>query len=210
LLAIIQADEKKMDTSVKQMKVAITNFEKRIADETAKMEAATQGKREEVTRKLDQAKANVAAAERHHSDICSQHRQKQSELTTQQERGEAAQARITKLKQDIQQAENRLSGCMKQEKDSLAPYGNNIKGVLEEIAKTKWHGDVLGPLGIHVRVKDQQWAHILRMQLGHHMYLFNVTDSRDQPRLKELFRRTGKYVSLPVVVSVTHDAQRPY
>jgi len=184
-----------MDASVKQLKATILGLQTRIAEESAKTEAATQGKREEVHRKLQQAKEDVTSAESYKSDICQQKRQKQGELDGYTAVGNDAVAKLNKLKDDIQQAEHRLEGFLQQEKDNLAPYGNNIKAVLAEIGKKKWYGEVLGPLGMYVRVKDQKWAPILRMQLGNHMYSFNVTDGRDLPQLKELFRRTGKYVS---------------
>jgi hypothetical protein len=66
----------------------------------------------------------------------------------------------------------------------------------------KWHGDVpVGPLGMHVKLKEMAWADLMRIQLGGLMSAFAVTDARDRPQLKRLLDQTKKCVGLPLYFS---------
>jgi hypothetical protein len=88
-----------------------------------------------------------------------------------------------------------IQRCIEQQNNSLAPYGRDLKNVLDHIGKMRWHGQKpLGPLGVYVKVKDRIWADLLRNVIGSHMSSFAVTDPRDLPALKKLLRDSGKYV----------------
>jgi hypothetical protein len=80
------------------------------------------------------------------------------------------------------------------EQNNFAPYGKDIKRVLTQIERMKWHGQKpVGPLGVYVKVKDpQKWAPLLRSQLGGYMTAFACTDARDRPQLKRLLHDSGK------------------
>lgn len=81
---------------------------------------------------------------------------------------------------------------MEQQKNALAPYGRDINKVLQEVARQNWHGDVVGPLGKYVTVKDMKWAPVLRTQIGGMMSSFALTDGRDRPQLSALLKKYGK------------------
>ena len=88
-----------------------------------------------------------------------------------------------------------IQRCVEQQNNSLAPYGRNLKNVVDHIERTRWHGHKpLGPLGVYVKLKDRVWADLLRIVLGSHMSSFAVTDNRDVPVLKKLLRESGKCV----------------
>ena len=104
---------------------------------------------------------------------------------------QTARSSVVGLQEQIQR-------CTEQQNNSLAPYGRDIKNVLERIKGMRWHGQMpLGPLGVYVKAKDRVWADLLRNVLGSHMASFAVTDGRDLPVLKKLLRDSGKYVELP-------------
>ncbi|KAI9509233.1 hypothetical protein F5148DRAFT_978695, partial [Russula earlei] len=85
-----------------------------------------------------------------------------------------------------------IQRCVEQQNNSLAPYGRDLKKVLEHIGTMEWHGQKpLGPLGVYVKMKDRIWADLLRVVLGSHMSSFAVTDTRDLPVLKKLLRESG-------------------
>ncbi|KAG6880564.1 hypothetical protein C0993_005774, partial [Termitomyces sp. T159_Od127] len=88
------------------------------------------------------------------------------------------------------------------EKNSLVPYGNNIKGVLEVIKNEKWVGDrPVGPLGLFVKAKDAaKWGALLRSQLSQYLTAFAVTNNADRGKLNKVLGSFNKYsilISLP-------------
>jgi hypothetical protein len=88
-----------------------------------------------------------------------------------------------------------IQRCVEQQNNSLAPYGRNLKNVVDRIERMRWHGQrPLGPLGVYVKLKDRVWADLLRNVLGGQMSSFAVTDNRDLPALKKLLSESGKCV----------------
>jgi structural maintenance of chromosomes protein 6 len=189
----LQAEEKKMDSSLKATKNMITDYETQIASETKKLEVHTQEKREETNRKLEQAKEAVASAEAHLHEICEKKRQKQAGMDSARAEKESAEQAIKAAKTTIDQCNQTIQNFKKQEGDALAKYGQNMRSVLADIGRMKWHGEVIGPFGMHVKVKEpEKWGDLMRSMLGGAMTSFAITETRDMAQLKELFKRTSK------------------
>jgi chromosome segregation ATPase len=115
------------------------------------------------------------------------------ELRRHKEAGSVAENRQNELRTLVTNCETAVQNCIRAEKDRYAAYGNDIQKVVERINKTHWQGEKpLGPFGIHVKVRDNQWAELLRFQLGSLLSSFAVTDTRDLPVLKKILAEHGK------------------
>jgi structural maintenance of chromosomes protein 6 len=170
-------------------------LESRLAAEKARIAEFSQSKQDELSQRLQQATLDVQEAEK---DL------KQAEVLVVDKKGEASALHTQgdEIDRDIQTEKNSVMGsreqiqrCLEQQSNSLAPYGRDLKNVLDHIGKMRWHGQKpLGPLGVYVKVKDRIWADLLRNVIGSHMSSFAVTDPKDVPALKKLLRDSGKYV----------------
>lgn len=115
-------------------------------------------------------------------------RRVEAEGRAQEQSLRAAQDRIQNYQGMINQAQN-------QQRDAYAAYGTDIRGVRSRLESMRWHGTVpLGPLGLHVNLKAQEYASVIRSQLAHSLLSFAITDSRDRPQLKQVLDQFGKYV----------------
>lgn len=183
-----------MSTSLTALNRTIKDYEEKITEEARRLEAHTQAKRDEINRRLDAAKEAVTEADRRQKDIIDQKRNKINERDEVKSRGMAAEGRKNHLQERITECQTIINKCKEQEKNSLAPYGHDIKGVLQSISKLRWHGDTpIGPLGLFVKLKDQKWTQLLRAQLGSLMTSFACTDARDRPQLKKILDQSKKY-----------------
>ncbi|KAH7914282.1 hypothetical protein BJ138DRAFT_1000538 [Hygrophoropsis aurantiaca] len=181
-----------MNTSLLSLNRTIDNYNQQIEVETRKMESDTQAKREETNRRLEALKEAVRKAEETQANILQQKREKVNQQDEIKKQGEAAEKTRNELQARISECQTMITRCKEQEKNILAPYGRDIKGVREQISKMNWHGEVpMGPLGAFVKLKDSFWAPLLRTQLGGMMTAFACTDARDRQQLKALFHRTG-------------------
>lgn len=186
-----------MNSSLTALNKSIKDYEEKIAEEARRLEAHTQAKRDEINRRLDAAKEAVAEADRQHKDVIDQKRNKLLERDDLKSKGLAAEGKRQQLQERITECQTMINKCKEQEKNSLAPYGVDIKGVLHSISKAHWHGDTpIGPLGLYVKLKDQKWAQLLRAQLGNLMMSFACTDARDRPQLKKILDQSKKYFCL--------------
>ncbi|KAG2155901.1 P-loop containing nucleoside triphosphate hydrolase protein [Suillus bovinus] len=185
-------DEKTMNTSLNSLNTAIENYRKNIAEEERRLAADTQVKRDELNRKLESARTDVTNTDQAHKDFLEAKRRKLAEQDDIKRRGLAAEAKKNSAQERVVAAQSMISQCKEKGQNALAPYGRDIKGVLDQIAKMRWHGDMpVGPLGIHVKLKDMAWAELMRIQLGGLMSAFAITDARDRQQLKRLFDQTN-------------------
>ncbi|KAG2065304.1 P-loop containing nucleoside triphosphate hydrolase protein [Suillus decipiens] len=187
-------DEKQMNTSLNSLNDAIKNYTRNIAEEERRLAADTQVKRDELNRKLESARTDVTKADQAHKDFLEAKRQKLTEQEGIKKRGVAAESKKNSAQERVVAAQSMISQCKEKGQNALAPYGRDIKGVLDQIARMRWHGDVpVGPLGMHVKLKDMAWADLMRIQLGSLMSAFAVTDARDRPQLKRLLDQTKNF-----------------
>ena len=185
---------KRMDTSVNAINTQIQQLEAQITAENAKMAAHSQAKHEETRRKLEEARGAVSSSE---SALEAIRKEQQMQIAKNEEiktEGTAAELEVKRLQENIQRCEQMIARSQEAEKNNLAPYGKDIKQVLERVQKMKWVGDMpLGPLGVFVKAKNpKMWGDLLRNQLGSFLTAFAVTDARDRVALKSLLQQTGK------------------
>ncbi|KAF8171934.1 P-loop containing nucleoside triphosphate hydrolase protein [Mycena galopus ATCC 62051] len=181
---------KNIASLIKTSNKQIAEYNAAIEKETKRLEQDTESKREETQRKLVGARADVAAAEAALQAVQDKKSAVDAELQRHRNAGIAEENRQKELRTDVENCDAAINSCFKADEDRYAAYGKNIQQVVKDIKNVTWHGRTpLGPLGIHVRVKDNKWAELLRSQLGSLLSSFAVTDTRDIPVLKKILLR---------------------
>ncbi|KAF9221585.1 P-loop containing nucleoside triphosphate hydrolase protein [Gyrodon lividus] len=192
---------KAMNSSLTALNRSIKDYDTQIAEEARRLEAHTQAKRDEINGRLEAAKQVVEEADRQHKEFIEQKRTKVNEQDEIKGKGQAAENQKNQLQERITECQTMINRCREQEKNSLAPYGHDIKGVLQSIGKMHWHGETpIGPLGMYVRLKDRKWAQLLRAQLGSLMTSFACTDARDRQQLKRILEQSKNF-HINVIIS---------
>ncbi|KAJ7147173.1 P-loop containing nucleoside triphosphate hydrolase protein [Mycena crocata] len=182
-------DLKEINTQVKAAKTAIDEYTAAIEKEEKRLEKDSESKRQESQNKLNGARADVTAAEEALKAIREQKQTAESETRRLKDVGTAVEKKRDDLRALISRCENAIQDCVKADQNRYAAYGNDIKRVVERINQTQWHGQKpLGPFGIYVTVRDNQWAELLRIQLGSLLSSFGITDTRDLPILKKILK----------------------
>lgn len=158
------------------------------------MAADTQAKREESQRNLAAARTAVDDAEARVADVNKETRELSETATRLRTEGQNKESEIQQLRKKITDCDAFIHKVAQLERNNLAAYGNDVKALLDEIAHTKWVGEVpVGPLGLFVKVRDpEKWADLLRSQLRGLLTAFAVTDTRDRKTLSALLQRSKK------------------
>lgn len=182
-----------MNAELEKIKKTIMEYGTRIATETAKLQEDAQVKREERERKLQHAKSVVDECEAQLRIVNDQLRENQEKNESYGRDIKAAEAELKQADDLIRQCAAQIDRCQQQAKDKLVPYGRAINEVLQRIKEAHWNGrPPTGPLGVHVSLRDQKWADLMRIQLGQLMTSFAITDARDRGQLKKILHDTGK------------------
>ncbi|KAJ7677433.1 P-loop containing nucleoside triphosphate hydrolase protein [Mycena rosella] len=191
-ISLLNNDLKDMNVSLKATNNQIQEYQALIDKETKRMEKDSESKRKETQQKLNSARDAVTAAEAALKAIQDQKASIEADLGRFKDEGTAAENRINDLRSQVTNCEQAINGCLKADQDRYAAYGSNIQRVVERIGTTNWHGQKpLGPFGIYVTVRDNQWADLLRTQLSQLLSSFAVTDARDIGPLKKILADQG-------------------
>lgn len=178
---------------MKIAKSTIKGYQKRIDDEISRAEKNSEGKQKERNDKITQMKEEVAALKAQKDDAEAARREHDERARELQHAGNLAQTEQRVLQEKIVSLDAQISQCRAQQNNSLAPYGNRLREVLNEIGSRNWRGEIpVGPFGQHVKVKDMRYANVLRSYLGNAMSSFAVTNADDRRQLKEILDKYNK------------------
>ncbi|KAN0139913.1 P-loop containing nucleoside triphosphate hydrolase protein [Lactarius tabidus] len=188
----LKEDERSLSENLSNTKAAIQRLENRIEAEKARIAEYSRSKQDELNQRLQDAILGVQAAETNLKQSAVLVREKEEEANSLRRQGDGVESEVQTARNSVVGLQEQIQRCTEQQNNSLAPYGRDIKNVLERIKGMRWHGQMpLGPLGVYVKAKDRVWANLLRNVLGGHMASFVVTDGRDLPVLKKLLRDSG-------------------
>ncbi|RDB15621.1 Structural maintenance of chromosomes protein 6 [Hypsizygus marmoreus] len=195
------ADMKHMDQSVNATTKQIRDLEAQIGAETLRMEAHSQAKQEETQRKLEEAREVLHTAKAELESIHGQMRDQQTKCDALKKEGTNAEHELNRIQGEILTCQGMIDRSKEKQQNNLAPYGKDIRKVLDKIKTMRWNGEApLGPLGIHVKAKDPAtWGELLQNQLGSYLTAFAVTDTRDRNALKQLLDQFGNRKTLIII-----------
>lgn len=184
-----------MDGSITIITEQIKGFDKQITEETERMAVNTQAKHEETQRKLEEARANVNEAQETLERLTREIEEQTTTTSALKTEGSVLDNTVAAIRAEIQNCEGMIQRAKDAEKNSLIPYGNNIKGVLDAIKNERWVGDrPVGPLGLFIKAKDAaKWGELLRSQLSQYLTAFAVTNNGDRVKLNQLLGTFNKY-----------------
>ena len=181
---------------MKTEKASIKGVERQIEAETKRMAIHTTERRERARAKSEDAKKAIEDAEARLKSLERQLLEKKEAAESVQREGDGFQASCNQAKSRVQECEAQIRIARDSEKNALAPYGKDMETVIKEIQKMRWHGQQpLGPLGRFVKLKDSQWADVLRVNLSGAMVSWAITDAKDRAPLKALLERYAKYAT---------------
>lgn len=172
----------------------VEELNRNIEEQTRRTNLDNQAKLLETQRKIREAEEVVEAAGREIHDLNLERQKVILQAKQIETDGKAKDEQKANIEKGIKHCISMIDSAKRAETDSLIPYGNNIKQLLDKIKSTRWVGDVpLGPLGQYVKAKHPEtWGHILRARLASYFLAFAITDARDRPKLKQLLMDSGK------------------
>ncbi|KAG6888731.1 hypothetical protein C0995_006383 [Termitomyces sp. Mi166 len=199
----ITKDLERMDGSMTIITNQIQDFDANIAEETERMAANTQAKHEETQRQLEEARAKVSDAQESLKRLDREIVEQDAKANALKAEGSDLEKEVTNIRTEIQNCEGMIQRAKDAEKNSLIPYGTNIKGVLDAIKDERWVGDQpVGPLGLFVKAKDAaKWGELLRSQLSQYLTAFAVTNNADRVKLNRLLSGFKNHNTLIIINS---------
>ncbi|ORY25918.1 hypothetical protein BCR39DRAFT_542516 [Naematelia encephala] len=195
LLDKAKAEISNFDASIEEEQQSIDEIEsdiKRYKDQiTAKqlaLEAGEDPKRRQEREKLQQMR-DLERKLRLEAPVIQDQLEpvKQTEETQQEEVERLSQA-VRYASQAVNQAEARLANLERQKSSRLSAFGTRMDQFVEEMKRQRWEGPVLGPLGLHVKLEDNQYRDAFHSVLGSLLCSFAVTTWNDRTKLQVMLQ----------------------
>lgn len=184
-----------MNQELENNNKVIADIDARIAEETQKLQLDQQAEREAFEKKVQAAKQSVDEIDKELKAVIEQRRDAEEQRSRLRTEKDLLDSKGRELRQQVDNCNHQMNVCKEQLQNDFAIYGNNIRNVIETIRVTSWEGETpIGPLGRYVKLRDQDWANLMRAQIGSMMSAFAVTTTNDRNKLKKILNDTGKYV----------------
>jgi chromosome segregation ATPase len=149
-----------------------------------------------MTRRINELKALMEAKDQEIQALIEKSKTYIREKAEAEQEGRSAEKTMDQHRETIVGHDHMLRGLQAQKINKLHSFGNRIPEVLQLIQREQWRGEMpVGPLGMFVEVKDQQWAHLMRLALGGLMSSWAVSDVGDRGRLNRILESCGKFVA---------------
>ncbi|CAH7690120.1 hypothetical protein PPACK8108_LOCUS25366 [Phakopsora pachyrhizi] len=113
-------------------------------------------------------------------------------------RCKAVDADLQSIDKEIRQLHNTIQQTENAQSNRLHAYGQNAQKLRQAIDNERsWSEIPLGPLGMHIQLKENIWAPVLEIALGTSLNSYLVTNRNDEQKLRSLMSRCN--CTLPII-----------
>ncbi|KAK6347004.1 Structural maintenance of chromosomes protein 6, variant 2 [Orbilia brochopaga] len=191
-LARVQQSERTADQQMKAIKARIDKAKRDAEAEKERLADAEGGKHASLLKEKEQLIEKKSQLSREQSEL---ETSLETEATTVSSTTAKAHAAIDALKRkerDLQTAKETLQNLTSGHSNNLSVYGQNTQVLLKSIEKSKWKARMpIGPVGLLVKLKYQNWSSILEKQLSRVLSGFVAFSLEDKDQLMNLVHENG-------------------
>eukprot|EP00052_Salpingoeca_macrocollata_P029520 m.299558 g.299558 ORF g.299558 m.299558 type:complete len:889 (-) comp22985_c3_seq48:1706-4372(-) len=105
---------------------------------------------------------------------------------------ESAFSRVRSLKgieNELRSLDGNLKMARASTKDRVRIFGHQMPEILQAIAREKWSKTPIGPIGMHIQLKDEKWVLPVEEHLKNNLNNFLVNSADDAMKLRRIFEK---------------------
>lgn len=186
----MQDTDRDFDRDVKRLRDQIRHYEAQIEKEMEKLRS--QGDRGEAIQRLEALREEHERQSRETQDLNDSVLRTSEEWQRLNQQLSMAKGNAEGARSSIQDIEGRIRQYNATKSDSLNGFGPNVPAIVADIDSMTWRQKPIGPIGRHVKLKDEKWSYCLEAFFGAQLNSFVVTNQDDERQLQELLKRHRK------------------
>ncbi|KAF9990791.1 Structural maintenance of chromosomes protein 6 [Mortierella antarctica] len=190
----VQDEERTVNDEIKNAKDLIRGYDQKIEQELKKMQGSAQSRRSETEETIRQLEQQIEVWKRQLAEGREDASKYEQQADEGRNRLEQHSNTVNRTKAEMNETKTRIKQLRDQKDNALKAFGPTIPDVLRDIEqvtnKRGWRGEPpVGPLGRHVKLRDQTWAQVIESALGAVLNAFAVTTDADRSTLFGILKR---------------------
>jgi chromosome segregation ATPase len=205
-------ETKKLSDNVAKAKQNVAKCKRDIETENRRLEDANGGANARKLAEIDNAKQQVIEAKSNFDT----HSDQRSGLGAKRDEAQKEVKRLENLvgnkRRECQEAEQQLASLNSNRGDKMAGFDREMPKLLQAIQREqRFREKPIGPMGLHIKLRDPKWSGVLEAVLNSVLTSFLVTSKADQVLLSDILvsdlENTQSYFSV-LIKSCTLDARK--
>jgi len=184
---------KSLQNSIKSATDSKRALEESINTQRMTIEQQSQAQDATLRRVIDEAKQKLAAEQRDLNEASSNVRRVEQEMSTLTQRIRHLGASYDATKGRVEELRNQAKKLSQDKGDVLRrihPNMPNLKRMVEQ-KKNLFDKPPIGPIGLHIKIKNSQWEKVVEEHIGGILGTFLVGSMRDRQTLDKLMRENN-------------------
>ncbi|KAG0046118.1 Structural maintenance of chromosomes protein 6 [Gryganskiella cystojenkinii] len=186
-------EERTVNEEIKSLRDEVREQERRM-EQVRQQQANAIARRAEAEEKFRHLEEEVERGKREFAELRETAARFEQQIEDRQERNKSAKEEANKAKEEFDNNQKRIKNLNAQKENALRAFGPMIPDVLRDIDNVTqrggWRGEIpVGPLGRHVRLREEMWAPTLESALGGVLNAFAVTEDADRQTLLGILKR---------------------
>lgn len=192
-----RAQERRIKDDLKTQKANKKSLENEISAEDERLSNAEGPQHAERLRRLERLKEAVGDVEQRAADHLSQ----KAPLSAARDEAAATleQSRPPMLEQsrELERVQGLIARLQRDVGNKFAPFRQNMIQLVKAVDnETRWRKKPVGPMGLHVKLKEQKWSSQIETTFGGVLDSFVCTNKDDQVILSQIMKRVNCQVQI--------------
>ncbi|KAF9924950.1 Structural maintenance of chromosomes protein 6 [Linnemannia zychae] len=193
-LKTLQDEEKVVNDEIKILKDRVRGYERTIEQELKKLQSNGQPRKADIENSIKQLEDEIESNKRKYAESKENLALLEQKVEEMSSRYEQANSVVARARRDRTENAQRINEIKAQMQNSLKAFGATIPEVLQDIEdvtrRRGWRGEVpTGPLGRHVKLKEQAYKDIIESVLSPVLNSFAVTNDQDRSTLMNILKK---------------------
>jgi chromosome segregation ATPase len=192
-----RAQERRIKDDLKAHKANKRRLEIEIAQEEERLSNAEGPQQAERLRRLEELKEAVGDVEQRAAD----HLAQKDALNTSREKAAAdfdkTKSPMQEQSRELERVAGLIARLQRDAGNKFAPFRQNMANLVRAVDnETRWRKKPVGPMGLHVKLKQQQWSSQIETTFGGVLDSFVCTNKEDQVILSQIMKRVNCQVQI--------------
>ena len=192
-----RALERRIKDDLKAHKLNKQNLEKEIKEEEQRLGNAEGPQQADRLRRLEELKGAVVDAEQRAADHLSQKAALSTARDVAAAEFEQTKPPIQAQSRELERIAGLIARLQRDAGNKFAPFRQNMVQLVKAVDnETRWRKKPVGPMGLHVKLKEQKWSSQIETTFGGVLDSFVCTNKEDQVILSQIMKRVNCQVQI--------------